>query len=41
MNWEREGQAAVERLRRMLRFDTTNPPGARYGAIIVVAHSVS
>lgn len=27
MNWEREGNAAVERLCRMLRYDTTNPPG--------------
>jgi acetylornithine deacetylase/succinyl-diaminopimelate desuccinylase-like protein len=27
MNWDREGLEAVERLRRMLRHDTTNPPG--------------
>lgn len=27
MNADREGQEAVERLRRMLRYDTTNPPG--------------
>ncbi|MBR85228.1 MAG: hypothetical protein CMM29_00300 [Rhodospirillaceae bacterium] len=27
MNWEAEGREAVDRLCRMLRFDTTNPPG--------------
>ena len=27
MNWDKVGSEAVERLRRMLRFDTTNPPG--------------
>ena len=27
MNWDQAGSEAVERLRRMLRFDTTNPPG--------------
>ncbi len=27
MNWDKAGSEAVERLRRMVRFDTTNPPG--------------
>ncbi len=27
IDWNREGEEAVERLRRMIRFDTTNPPG--------------
>ncbi|MCH2664676.1 M20/M25/M40 family metallo-hydrolase, partial [bacterium] len=31
MNWDKEGNEAVERLRRMLRFNTTNPPGNESG----------
>jgi acetylornithine deacetylase/succinyl-diaminopimelate desuccinylase-like protein len=40
MNWDREGGEAVERLRRMLRYDTTNPPGEELSLAQALADEV-
>ncbi len=40
MNWDEAGREAVERLRRMLRFDTTNPPGNEMALAQMLAEEV-
>ena len=40
MNWEAEGREAVVRLCRMLRFDTTNPPGNELALVRDLASEV-
>jgi acetylornithine deacetylase/succinyl-diaminopimelate desuccinylase-like protein len=37
VDWEREGEAVVELLRALLRFDTTNPPGNEAGCVAFLA----
>jgi acetylornithine deacetylase/succinyl-diaminopimelate desuccinylase-like protein len=37
VDWDKEGQEAVELLRALLRFDTTNPPGDEAGCVELLA----
>lgn len=37
VDWEREGEAVVELLRALLRFDTTNPPGNEADCVAFLA----
>jgi acetylornithine deacetylase/succinyl-diaminopimelate desuccinylase-like protein len=40
VDWEREGAAVVELLAALLRFDTTNPPGAEAEAVAFLADTL-
>jgi acetylornithine deacetylase/succinyl-diaminopimelate desuccinylase-like protein len=40
VDWEREGEAVVELLRALLRFDTTNPPGDEAECVAFLADSL-
>jgi acetylornithine deacetylase/succinyl-diaminopimelate desuccinylase-like protein len=40
VDWEREGQAVVELLAALLRFDTTNPPGNEAEAVAFLADTL-
>ncbi|MGH3099348.1 MAG: M20/M25/M40 family metallo-hydrolase [Thermoleophilia bacterium] len=41
VDWEREGEAVVELLRALLRFDTTNPPGNEAEAVEFLAGALA
>jgi acetylornithine deacetylase/succinyl-diaminopimelate desuccinylase-like protein len=40
VDWEREGEAVVELLRALLRFDTTNPPGNEAECVAFLADTL-
>jgi acetylornithine deacetylase/succinyl-diaminopimelate desuccinylase-like protein len=40
VDWEREGEAVVELLRALLRFDTTNPPGDEAECVAFLADTL-
>jgi acetylornithine deacetylase/succinyl-diaminopimelate desuccinylase-like protein len=40
VDWEREGEAVVELLRSLLRFDTTNPPGNEAECVAFLADTL-
>ena len=40
VDWEKEGEAVVELLRALLRFDTTNPPGNEAGCVEFLADTL-
>src|ERR687897_256544 len=40
VDWEKEGQAVVELLRALLRFDTTNPPGDEAECVAFLADTL-
>jgi acetylornithine deacetylase/succinyl-diaminopimelate desuccinylase-like protein len=40
VDWEREGEAVVELLRALLRFDTTNPPGEEADCVAFLADTL-
>ena len=40
VDWEKEGEAVVELLRALLRFDTTNPPGNEAECVAFLADTL-
>src|SRR4029453_862115 len=40
VDWEQEGEAVVELLRALLRFDTTNPPGNEAECVAFLADTL-